>query len=131
MKEKEFIGYIPKKEQEYLMRLSESDSPYISDLSEDGKLKSEGEYTKHTFFVSYLCNLQHLLGIHDKAGDTMFFSEFIMALNAVFAYAHNSYATLYDLAVPISERAGFFCASRSIVLGIEIQKDLLSFVILK
>ena len=69
MKEKEFIGYIPKKEQEYLMRLSESDSPYISDLSEDGKLKSEGEYTKHTFFVSYLCNLQHLVGIYSKTVD--------------------------------------------------------------
>lgn len=68
MEEKKFIGYIPEKEQEYLMRLSESDSPY---LSEDGKLKSEEEYTKHTFFVSYLCNLQHLLGIYDKAGDAL------------------------------------------------------------
>ena len=69
MEEKKFIGYIPEKEQEYLMRLSESDSPYISDLSEDGKLKSEGEYTKHTFFVSYLCNLQHLVGIYSKTVD--------------------------------------------------------------
>lgn len=66
MKEEKFIGYIPEKEQEYLMGLSESDSPY---LSEDGKLKSEEEYGEHTSFVSYLWNLQHLVGIYDKAVD--------------------------------------------------------------
>lgn len=65
---KTFIDSIPEKEKKYLLRLNEFHSPYIS---EDGKFKSDEEYINHTFFVSQLWNLQHIVSTYDKACGTL------------------------------------------------------------
>lgn len=70
MKEKKlgFIGCIPRKEQEYLMNLNKSSSPYIS---KEGLCQSHEDYTKHSFYISGLANLQHIVSIYNKALDTL------------------------------------------------------------
>ena len=50
------------------MNLNKSSSPYIS---KEGLCQSHEDYTKHSFYISGLANLQHIVSIYNKALDTL------------------------------------------------------------